>query len=189
MRRNGDGMRFVPRSHPRIGIQLLSALRRGEVVALQGDRAIGTRGDVAIPFFGRPAFFPLGPFLLARAAGVPVVPAFCVLGAGYRYTVRLAPPISVERGDEEGAARVWVRLLEDIVREPDAVGHFFDCGRLTAFVAGPRERARARRSRERTPVPHVTLLRPASVAPLFGRVNPLRLPLDGSARSRAGLRE
>jgi len=127
VRRNGDGMRFVPRSHPRIGIQLLSALRRGEVVALQGDRAIGTRGDVALPFFGRPAFFPLGPFLLARAAGVPVVPAFCVLGPGYRYTVRLAPPISVERGDEEGAARVWVRLLEDIVREhPTQWFNFFD---------------------------------------------------------------
>lgn len=127
VRRNGDGMRFVPRSHPRIGIQLLSALRRGEVVALQGDRAIGTRGDVAIPFFGRPALFPLGPFLLARAAGVPVVPAFCVLGPGYRYTVRLAPPISVERGDEEGAARVWVRLLEDIVREhPTQWFNFFD---------------------------------------------------------------
>jgi lauroyl/myristoyl acyltransferase len=127
VRRNGDGMRFVPRSHPRVGIQLLSALRRGEVVALQGDRAIGTRGDVAIPFFGRPAFFPLGPFLLARAAGVPVVPAFCVLGPGYRYTVRLAAPISVERGDEEGAARVWVRLLEDIVREhPTQWFNFFD---------------------------------------------------------------
>ncbi len=127
VRRNGDGMRFVPRSDPRIGIQLVSALRRGEVVALQGDRAIGTRGDVAIPFFGRPAFFPLGPFLLARAAGVPVVPAFCVLGPGYRYTVRLAPPITVERGDEEGAARVWVGLLEDIVREhPTQWFNFFD---------------------------------------------------------------
>jgi lauroyl/myristoyl acyltransferase len=127
VRRNGDGMRFVPRSHPRIGIQLVSALRRGEVVALQGDRAIGTRGDVAIPFFGRPALFPLGPFLLARAARVPVVPAFCVLGAGYRYTVRLAPPITVERGDEEGAARVWVGLLEDIVREhPTQWFNFFD---------------------------------------------------------------
>ncbi|HUF93948.1 MAG TPA: lysophospholipid acyltransferase family protein, partial [Candidatus Limnocylindria bacterium] len=127
VRRNGDGMRFLPRSHPRIGVQLVSALRRGEVVALQGDRAIGTRGDVAIPFFGRPAFFPLGPFLLARAAGVPVVPAFCVLGADYRYTVRLAPPIAVRRGDEEGAARVWVGLLEDIVREhPTQWFNFFD---------------------------------------------------------------
>jgi lauroyl/myristoyl acyltransferase len=127
VRRNGEGMRFVPRSHPRIGVELVSALRRGEVVALQGDRAIGTRGDVTIPFFGRPALFPLGPFVLARAAGVPVVPAFCVLGPGHRYTVRLAPPITVERGQEEGAARVWVRLLEDIVREhPTQWFNFFD---------------------------------------------------------------
>ena len=64
-------MRFVPRAHPNIGVELLAALRRGEVVALQGDRAIGTRGDIMLPFFGRPAPFPLGPFLLARAAGVP----------------------------------------------------------------------------------------------------------------------
>ena len=127
VRRNGDGMRFVPRSHPRIGIQLVSALRRGEVVALQGDRAIGTRGDVTIPFFGRPALFPLGPFLLARAAGVPVVPAFCVLRPDHRYRVRLAPPITVERGDEERAARVWVALLEEIVREhPTQWFNFFD---------------------------------------------------------------
>jgi lauroyl/myristoyl acyltransferase len=127
VRRNGEGMRFVPRSHPRIGVELVSALRRGEVVALQGDRAIGTRGDVAIPFFGRPALFPLGPFLLARAAGVPVVPAFCVLDADYRYRVRLAPPITVTRGHEQEAARVWVGLLEDIVREhPTQWFNFFD---------------------------------------------------------------
>jgi lauroyl/myristoyl acyltransferase len=130
VRRDGDGMRFVPRAHPGIGVELLAALRRGEVVALQGDRAIGTRGDVSIPFFGRPAPFPLGPFLLAGAAGVPIVPAFCVLDRGYRYTVRLAPPITVGRGDEEGAARAWVSLLERIVREhPTQWFNFFDVWR------------------------------------------------------------
>ena len=127
VRRDGEGMRFVPRTHPGIGVELLAALRRGEVVALQGDRALGTRGDVAIPFFGRPALFPLGPFLLARAAGVPIVPAFCVLDRGYRYSVRMAMPITVDRGDEEGAARAWVGLLERIVREhPTQWFNFFD---------------------------------------------------------------
>ena len=127
MRRDGDGMRFVPRSHPAVGVELLAALRRGEVVALQADRALGTGGDVWIPFFGRPAPFPLGPFLLARAARVPVVPAFCVLGPGYRYSVRIATPITVERGEEEAAARAWVALLENVVREhPTQWFNFFD---------------------------------------------------------------
>ena len=130
VRRHGDGVRFVPRTHPGIGVELLTALRRGEVVALQGDRALGSRGDVPIPFFGRPALFPLGPFVLARAAAVPVIPAFCVLDRSYRYTVRVAAPIMVERGKEEDAARVWVRVLEDVVREyPTQWFNFFDVWR------------------------------------------------------------
>jgi lauroyl/myristoyl acyltransferase len=127
VRRDGAGVRFVPRANPRVGLQLFAALRHGEVVALQGDRAIGTRGDVPIPFFGRPAMFPLGPFILARAAGVPVVPAFCVLERDYRYTVRVAPPITVKEGDEEAAATTWVGVLEDLLRKyPTQWFNFFD---------------------------------------------------------------
>ena len=130
VRRQGDGVRFVPRTHPGIGVELLAALRRGEVVALQGDRALGTRGDVPLPFFGRPAPFPLGPFVLARAAAVPVLPAFCVLDQNYRYTMWVAAPITVERGQEEDAARAWVRVLEDVVREhPTQWFNFFDVWR------------------------------------------------------------
>jgi lauroyl/myristoyl acyltransferase len=127
VRRDGDGMRFVPRLQPAIGLELLAALRRSEVVAVQGDRALGTRGDVWIPFFGRPAPFPLGPFLLARAARVPVVPAFCLLDDDHRYRVHVAKPMLVERGDEEAAARAWVGVLEDVVRDhPTQWFTFFD---------------------------------------------------------------
>ncbi len=137
VRRDGDGLRFVPRTHPAIGAALLAALRRGDAVALQGDRALGTRGDVAIPFFGRPAPFPLGPFLLARAAGVPIVPAFCLLGADRRYVVHVGEPIPVDRGDEEGAARAWVALLEGLVREhPTQWFNFFDVWRPFAVPSG-----------------------------------------------------
>ena len=130
VRRDGDGVRFVPRANPAVGVELVRALRRGDVVALQGDRAIGTRGDIAIPFFGRPAPFPLGPFILARAAGVPVVPAFCLLDSTRRYRVRVEPPIAVERGGEERAARVWVAALEQVVREhPTQWFNFFDVWR------------------------------------------------------------
>jgi lauroyl/myristoyl acyltransferase len=127
VRRDGAGVRFVPRAHPSVGVQLVAALRRGEVVALQADRALGTGADVWIPFFGRPAPFPLGPFLLARAAGVPVVPAFCVLDRGYRYAVTIATPITVGRGEEEGAVRAWVAMLESVVRQyPTQWFNFFD---------------------------------------------------------------
>ena len=127
VRRNGDGVRFVTRSRPTMSLELVAALRRGDVVAAQGDRALGTRGDTLVPFFGRPAPFPLGPFLLARAVGVPVVPAFCVLGEDYRYTVRVTEPFVVGRGDEEEAARAWVAILEGVVRDhPTQWFNFFD---------------------------------------------------------------
>jgi lauroyl/myristoyl acyltransferase len=127
VRRDGEGVRFVSRSRPTIAVELVAALRRGEVVALQGDRGLGTRGDVAVPFFGRPAPFPLGPFVLARAAGVPIVPAFCLLAPDRRYTVTVLPPLSVSAGEEEDVARSWVASLEDVVRRhPTQWFNFFD---------------------------------------------------------------
>ena len=127
VRREGDGVRFVVRGPVSVGVELVAALRRGEVVALQGDRAIGTQGDLLIPFFGRPAPFPLGPFILARAAGVPVVAAFCLLESDDRYAVHIAPPVTVGRGEEAEAARQWVGVLEGIVREhPTQWFNFFD---------------------------------------------------------------
>jgi lauroyl/myristoyl acyltransferase len=127
VRRDGNGVRFVTRSRPTVSLELVAALRRGEVVAVQGDRALGTRGDVLIPFFGKPAPFPLGPVLLASAVGVPMVPAFCLLGADYRYLIKVLEPMKVPRGGEEEAARAWVTVLEGVVREhPTQWFNFFD---------------------------------------------------------------
>jgi Kdo2-lipid IVA lauroyltransferase/acyltransferase len=127
LRRDGDGVRFVPRSSPTISLGLMAALRRGEAVALQGDRALGNRGDVPVPFFGRPAPFPVGPFRLASASAAPVVPAFCTLDAGHRYTVTVLEPLVVKPGGEEEALRAWVSLLEGVVRaRPTQWFNFFD---------------------------------------------------------------
>jgi lauroyl/myristoyl acyltransferase len=139
VRRNGDGVRFESRSRPTVSVQLVAALRRGEVVAMQGDRALGSRGDVAVDFFGHPAPFPIGPFLLARAAHVPIVPAFCVLDADHRYTVTLCEPLVVRPGRETEGLRAWVTLLEGVVRRhPTQWFNFYDVWN-PSNGAGPRE--------------------------------------------------
>jgi len=126
--RGGEApVRFVTRSAPTTSVTLLSALRRGEIVALQGDRALGTRGDVAQPFFGAPAMFPMGPFVLARAARAPVVAAFCLLDADRRYRLVMGPPSLVKAGDEAAALGRWVGVLETMVRRhPAQWFNFYD---------------------------------------------------------------
>ena len=127
VRRNGDGVRFVPRTRPTVALELVAALRRGEVVAVQGDRALGTRVDVPIPFCGSPAPFPIGPYVLARAVGVPLVPAFCLLDSNHRYVVKVPEPLMVFSGGEEEAAHAWVAMLESVVREyPTQWFNFYD---------------------------------------------------------------
>ena len=115
LRDHAAPVRFVTLRTPADAVPLVAALRRGEIVGMQGDRALGHRGDVALDFFGAPARFPLGPFLLARAAGVPVVPAFCLLRPDRRYSVRVGAPRRVERGAEEDALRRWVDGLAAVV--------------------------------------------------------------------------
>ena len=110
------GLRFVRLTSPVVGVELVAALRRGEVVAFQLDRALGGRGDAVVPFFGAPARFPLGPFLIAAAAGAPVVFAFCALQPDRTYRLHVEPALSVSRGTEVAALHAAVGTLERYVR-------------------------------------------------------------------------
>jgi KDO2-lipid IV(A) lauroyltransferase len=130
LRADGGPVRFVTRTAPRDVLPLVSALRRDEVVALQGDRALGGRGDRLHTFFGVPAAFPLGPFILARAARAPVLPAFCLLRADRRYTVVIGEPWTVTAGEEPDALARWVGVLEAMVRRhPTQWFNFYDVWR------------------------------------------------------------
>jgi len=120
-------LRVVRLGSPLDSVGLVAALRRGEVVAFQMDRALGGRGDRAVPFFGVPARFPLGPFLVAVAAGAPVVAAFCVLEPTGSYRLHVQPAFDVRRGDEPSGLARAVRVLEGYVRAHwDQWFNFFD---------------------------------------------------------------
>jgi predicted LPLAT superfamily acyltransferase len=60
---------------PMDAIPLVAALRRGEVVAMLGDRAYGSPA-ARIPFLGGTAAFPIGAYVMASIAGAPLMHVF-----------------------------------------------------------------------------------------------------------------
>ncbi len=73
-------------------IELLQALRRNEIVAMQGDR-VYQRHSAEVPFFSKLASFPLGPFLLSQVSGAPVLPGFVIRQGWLRYRAVMGDPI------------------------------------------------------------------------------------------------
>jgi Kdo2-lipid IVA lauroyltransferase/acyltransferase len=74
-------------------IELLQALRRNEIVAIQGDR-VYQRHTFDVPFFSQPTSFPLGPFLLSQVSGAPVLPVFVIRRSWLRYHTLMGELIS-----------------------------------------------------------------------------------------------
>jgi lauroyl/myristoyl acyltransferase len=106
---------------PQLGMDLLDALRRGEVVALQGDRPRSGGRTVEVDLLGRPFALPVGPAALARAAGVPIVPVFVLREGRLRYRCILRPAIHVaQSGDRQGDLREAIGRftadLEQVIR-------------------------------------------------------------------------
>lgn len=91
-------------------LNLLHALRRNEIVALQLDRL--ARSDTAreIQLFGQPARFPAGPFELARLSGAPLIPVFAPRHGTRHYEVRFGNPCSIRR--EARGARLAAVMSE-----------------------------------------------------------------------------
>jgi Kdo2-lipid IVA lauroyltransferase/acyltransferase len=102
-------------------LAVLRALKENAIVAMQGDRDFSNTG-VAVPFFGREAYFPRGPFLVAMATAATVLPAFIVRTPDGRYRAIVEEPLEIDRGrDREAALRAnvqrYVSILERYVSE------------------------------------------------------------------------
>jgi lauroyl/myristoyl acyltransferase len=128
---NPPSLRFVSNDGAGVFVNLLMALRRGEVVAVQIDRGTGHRSDLLIDFFDAPARFPSGPFILASAASVPVMPFFCLMRPDRLYDIHIGEAIAVARGGEAAALRHMIRVLEHYVaKAPDQWFNFYDVWHL-----------------------------------------------------------
>ena len=93
---------------------MLRALKRNEIVAMQLDRPLGGDGARLVPFFGAPAWFQAGPLRLARLAGAPIFPVFCVRLGARHYQIVLGDARTIPR---HASVEEMDRILAGIVRE------------------------------------------------------------------------
>jgi KDO2-lipid IV(A) lauroyltransferase len=120
---------------PFVVIEMMAALKRGEVVAMVIDRW-GADGAVHAPFFGHDHPFPAGPFALSRATGATMLSA-CVVREKAGYKVIIDPPFEAT-GDPEPHARRVAESLERIIRRyPDQWYNFTPVGQAAEAAAKP----------------------------------------------------
>lgn len=100
-------------------INIIRALRQNEIVAIQIDRPLGAGGTMAVDFFGAPAAFSTGPFVLARLSGAPVIPVFVPRLGVRHYAVRVCGRFAVARDDRalNHVMTQVVKVFESTVRE------------------------------------------------------------------------
>jgi KDO2-lipid IV(A) lauroyltransferase len=124
-------LRVVDLTDPLATVMLLRALRAGEIVAMQGDRVFRSVGT-SVTFFGRPTRFPVGPFHLAYAAGVPVLPGLVVRTGWLRYRMIVGPPMALDASEPadvavQRALEAAVSFLEGHLRRwPSQWLNFYD---------------------------------------------------------------
>jgi KDO2-lipid IV(A) lauroyltransferase len=99
-------------SSPFAAFDMVRALRRGEVVAMQIDRSAPGQVTRRVPFFGRPAPFQYGPFVLARLAGAPIVPVLAIRTGVRSYRILPEPLRWIDRdATEEETLEVMTEVV------------------------------------------------------------------------------
>jgi predicted LPLAT superfamily acyltransferase len=82
---------IIPIGEMQSMLRVQEAVAGGALVGLLADRAPGRTRRVVAPFFGRPAAFPIGPFVLAASLGVPVLTVRGVRTGRKSYAVQFSP--------------------------------------------------------------------------------------------------
>jgi len=100
--------------------KILSALKENEIVGILPDQDINSIDGVFVDFFGRKAYTPTGPVLLAMASRSPMLPVFCIRQNG-KHKLFVDDPITLEiTGDKDRDIFVntqrWSGRIEGYIR-------------------------------------------------------------------------
>ena len=101
--------------------KILKVLKSNGVLGIVADQDVDSVDGVFVDFFGHPAYTPLGPVVLAKATGAPLVPAFMIRD-GRRHRLVIEKPVElVDTGDKDADnienTRRWSDVVEAYIRK------------------------------------------------------------------------
>lgn len=106
-------------------IELHKAFTNNELVVMHGDRFRDGAKTLTANFFGKPAQFPAGPFIMAAKFGVPLCIVFAVKTGSKTYHFSAKEPILVDRVRKESdlekvcadMLQRYVSAVEEVAKE------------------------------------------------------------------------
>lgn len=115
-------------------LEMMAALKRGEIVCIMGDRAMGSEsGTIRARFLNGKVRFPFSPYKLGAASGAPVAVVFPMKTGAESYALNLAQVLRIPHlGGRSGElyrpfVEEYVAALERFVGEhPYQYFNFFD---------------------------------------------------------------
>lgn len=113
--RQAFGVNVVPLG-PRAMVELSASVKRRDIICLLSDRDIGGNG-VGVEFFGEETTLPVGPAMLARRTGAPVLPV-AVLFRGRQRVCLVGDaiwPDQFQNPDAEPGTKVTGRALNHAI--------------------------------------------------------------------------
>jgi KDO2-lipid IV(A) lauroyltransferase len=102
----------------------LKILKENRILGILADQDVDSVDGVFVDFFGRPAFTPAGPVVLAKVTGAKLIPVYLIReGLHHRFVVE-RPIELADTGDKERDlvtnTQAWSNVLESYIRKhPD----------------------------------------------------------------------
>ena len=100
-------------------LKVVRALREGSVVAFQGDRPVDDR-VVCVAFLGGEVTLPLGPWLVASLARVPVMVLTCFKEGPFAYRLVVSGPLDVQVKDRRNRESELAVHIHDFAAQMEA---------------------------------------------------------------------
>lgn len=115
--RENKGVKTLYRDDKNVLRESLKILKSNKILGIAPDQDIDTADGVFVNFFGKPAYTPIGPVIIAMLSGAPIVPTFMMRENG-RSRLFVEEPIYVEEtGNRKQDIIKYTQKWSDVVQE------------------------------------------------------------------------